>query len=254
MLANAEEPFRNPTDVVSHRPWPLPRLPWIQRMRWNRLLFLHWPVDTSALRALMPCGLDVDLFEETAWVSITPFVMSRVALRGMPDPLGFEFLELNVRTYVTVGGRPGIWFFSLDASSAIAVVASRVAYRLPYYRASMAIAHADSSIDFRATRRSGHLALAQLHVKYESAPGAAPAVPGSLEAFLVERYCLYAVDSHQRMYRGEIHHRPWLLQDAAAEIHTNSYAAINGIQLPPSLPLCHYSELLDVVAYPLQRI
>ena len=252
MLTSAEVPFRNPTDEVAHRPWPLPRLPWILRMRWERLLFIHWPVEAGALRASLPPGLCLDVFAGSAWVGITPLVMSHVAVRGMPDPLGLRFLELNVRTYVTVGGRPGVWFFSLDASSAIAVIASRAAYRLPYHRASMDIAGGNPGIGFRSARRSGPQCPAEFHVKYSSRGESAPAAPGSLEAFLVERYCLYAVDSHKRVYRGEIHHRPWLLHDAEAEILTNSYAAINGIPLPPTPPLCHYSEQLDVVAYPLQ--
>ena len=208
----------------------------------------------ASLRAFVLSGLSLDLFEGSAWVSITPFEMSRVALRGIPEPARVRVPGTQC-AHLCNGRRPtrDLVFLS-RRSSAIAVIASRAAYRLPYHRASMAIADAGSSIDFRSIRRSSRLVVAQLHVKYAKGTGAAPAVAGSLDAFLVERYCLYAVDSRQRVYRGEIHHRSWLLHNAEADIHTNSYAAINGIQLPPLLPLCHYSEMIDVVAYPLQRI
>jgi uncharacterized protein len=254
VIKRGEKPFRNPIEVVSHRPWPLPRLPWVQRMRWSSLLFLHWPVDPDALRHLVPSALELDLFDGAAWVGITPFAMSHVAVRGTPGVFDLEFLELNVRTYVTAGARPGIWFFSLDASSTVAVVASRAAYRLPYHRAAMSIRSFGSELDFRTVRRNSSGELAQLQVRYGSSGHAAPVEARSLEHFLIERYCLYAVDSRQRIYRGEIHHRPWLVHSAAAEITTNTYAAINGIELPLTVPLCHYSELLDVVAFPIQRV
>ena len=123
-------------DPSSHRPWPLPRAPWVMAQTWEDLVFLHWPMDPDDLRARLPRGLSLDTYRGDAWVSITPFVVTGLRPRGIPAVPGLSsFAETNVRTYVTRDGKPGVWFFSLDASSRLAVTAARALYHLPYHHA-----------------------------------------------------------------------------------------------------------------------
>src|SRR5688572_24482592 len=110
-----------------HRPWPMPARPWVMTQTWHHLLFAHWRVDVGRLRAHVPSPFDIDLFEGDAWLGVVPFDMTGVRLRGLPPlPLLSAFPELNVRTYVTVQGKPGVFFFSLDAGSTVAVRAARL--------------------------------------------------------------------------------------------------------------------------------
>src|ERR687892_361778 len=131
-----------PTDRVlaatAHRPWPMPDGPWIMTQTWNDLLFAHWPVDANDLRQRVPAGLDLDLFEGQAYVGVVPFHMTNVAPRGVPAiPWVSAFPELNVRTYVRIGAKPGVYFFSLDAGNPVAVAVARAMFNLPYYPATI---------------------------------------------------------------------------------------------------------------------
>ena len=112
----------DPTDDTAHRPWPLPREPWIMAQRWSDLLFAHWPVPLDVIRPLVPSSLPIDLRDGSAWISIASFYLSHLRPRFIPPlPLASAFPELNVRTYTSLGGKPGVYFFSLDAGSAIII-------------------------------------------------------------------------------------------------------------------------------------
>src|SRR4051812_16588986 len=209
-----------------HRPGPPPERPWVLGQTWADLLFCHWPVAADAVRPHVPASLELDLFDGDAWVSVTPFEVQGTRARGtLPPPVLSRFPELNVRTYVTRGGRPGIWFFSLDAASMLAVAAARGLYRLPYFRARMAIARDGASIDYRSRRSDPRGAPARFEARYRPAGGARHAAAGSLEAWLVERYRLYTVDDAGRGFAGDIHPRPWALGGAGADIPANT---VNG--------------------------
>src|SRR3954453_18920861 len=111
---------------TAHRPYPLSPRPWVMGQTWENLLFAHWPVGADQIRDLVPRALDLDLFDGSAWRAVTPFQVRGTRPRGaLPPPVLSSFPELNVRTYVTLGGRPGIWFFSLDAGGAAAGAAAR---------------------------------------------------------------------------------------------------------------------------------
>jgi uncharacterized protein YqjF (DUF2071 family) len=235
-----------------HRPWPLPPGPWTMAQTWGDLLFAHWPVPERMLRPLVPEPLTIDTFDGTAWLGITPFEVSGLRLRGTaPLPWLSRFPELNVRTYTSFGGKPGIWFFSLDAGRAAAVAAARVTYRLPYFRAAMAIARSDAAIRYRSSRRSSGAPRAELAVEYAPAGAPEPARAGTLEHWLVERYCLYTLDGRRRVMRAEIHHPPWPVQPATASFEANTMAP-DGIDLPAQEPLVHFARRQDVVIWPLR--
>lgn len=220
---------------------------------WERLLFAHWPVEPEALRRAVPAELPIDTFDGRAWITITPFDVRAVRLRWTPPlPWISHFPELNVRTYTSVHGRPGIWFLSLDAGSAPAVAAARRAYRLPYFRARMQIARHEERIGYRSASASPDRPRAALRAEYAPTGPRFTARPGSLEHFLVERYCLYALDHAHRVYRADIHHPPWPLQPATATIHENTMTAPFGIALPATPPLLHYAHRQDVVIWPLE--
>jgi uncharacterized protein YqjF (DUF2071 family) len=218
---------------------------------WLDLLFAHWPVAEEQLLAKIPRGLELDRVEGQAYVGLTPFRLTGLRARGaLPLPLVSSFLELNVRTYVTQGGKPGIWFFSLDASSWLAVAAARRAYKLPYHRAAITAAEHGDRIDY-ACARVGAERPYVFNGRYRPAGPVAPAAPGTLEHFLAERYCLYAVDERGLLHRAEIHHPPWPLQRATARIELNTMAP-DGIDLPDEPPLLHFSRRQDVVIWPLE--
>lgn len=219
---------------------------------WEDLLFAHWRVPADSLRALLPPGLELDLCDGDAWIAVTPFRLTGLRPRGVP-PLPFisSFLELNTRTYVTAGGKPGIWFFSLDATSELAVLAARSGYKLPYFRAEIRTEWRGGWISYEARRRDPRGAPASFRARYRPSGAVLEPDARSLAHFLTERYCLYTVDSDGRLLRGEIHHPPWDLQPAEAEIAENTMPPA-GLELVDDAPLLHFSARLDVVIWPLE--
>jgi len=237
-------------EVTDHRPWPVPEDPWIMGQTWEELLFAHWRAPAEALRSHLPDGLELDTYQDEAWIGVTPFRVSGLRARGLP-PLPFfsSFLELNTRTYVTAGGKPGIWFFSLDAGSEVAVEAARRGYKLPYFRADMRAEWREGALDYESRRRDPRGAPAAFRSRSRPIGDVFEPDPRSLVHFLTERYCLYTTDEG-RLKRAEIHHEPWPLQPAEAEILENTMPP-RGIELVDDSPLLHYSTRQDVVIWPL---
>lgn len=234
---------------VAHRPWPMPDRPWLMTQTWHDLLFAHWPVDAGTLRAIVPSEFPIDLFDGTAWLAVVPFRMTNVAPRGVPSlPWISAFPELNVRTYVRVGDKPGVYFFSLDAGSALAVQAARALLNLPYFTAEMTVLPSADSIEYHSDRAHGPTT-ATLAANYRPIGTPFQAARGSLEEFLTERYCLYNLDHRGAPYRLEIHHPPWPLQPAEATFARNTMAEAAGVPLPDVKPLLHFSRRQDVVAW-----
>jgi uncharacterized protein YqjF (DUF2071 family) len=220
---------------------------------WEDLLFAHWRVDAAAVRRLVPPGLEVDEHDGSAWLGITPFVLSGFRLRGtLPLPVVSTFPEINVRTYVTAGDKPGIWFFSLDTSSLVAAEAARRVYRLPYFHARMGVEPRAGGIEYSSARRDSARPFV-FSATYGPAAGAdaVEPEPGTLEHFLTERYCLYASDG-DGLYRAEIHHPRWRIRPAEAAIGLNTMPP-DGLELEGE-PLCHLAERQDVVVWPIAQI
>jgi uncharacterized protein len=239
---------------TGHRPWPIVPGPWVMTQSWHDLLFAHWSVPLVALRHLIPAGLEIDRFDGVAWLAVVPFRMSGVRVRGTPSvPWLSNFLELNVRTYVVHDGKPGVWFFSLDAENAVAVEVARRWFHLPYFRAGMHLEKRDDWFHYESIRAHHGAPAAALHAKYRPIAPPEPAARGTLEHFLTERYCLYTTDRAGRLIRGEIHHGPWPLQMAEAEFAGNTMASAAGIALPAS-PLLHFAHRQDVVVWAPKQI
>jgi uncharacterized protein YqjF (DUF2071 family) len=238
---------------TAHRPWPLPGGPWVMAQSWHDLLFAHWPVDARKLRAPVPESLEIDQFEGQAWLAVVPFRMTGVRLRGTPAvPWLSSFPELNVRTYVKSSGKPGVWFFSLDAGNSLAVAIARAWFHLPYFRARMRCSERQSWIEYGSQRAHSGAAAAALQLLYRPVSPTFFPQPGTLAHFLTERYCLYTTDGQGRLIRGEIHHLPWRLQLAEAEFERNTMAESLDLALRTQ-PLLHFARRQDVLVWPPSR-
>lgn len=236
----------------SHRPWPLPAARWTWRQSWRDLLFAHWPVPLAELAPLVPAPLRLQEFEGTSWVGVVPFHMAGVMRRGLPDlPWVSAFPELNLRLYVEHEGRAGVWFLSLDATNPLAVWAARRFFHLPYEHARIDIAARDDGFDYDSRRRGGG---ADLAVHYAPTSGPRLAAPGTLEHWLTERYCLYAVSPRGALYRADVHHLPWPLQDARATFTRNTLCEPHGFALRGEPALLHFARRLDVVVWSPERL
>jgi uncharacterized protein len=204
------------------------------------------------LRPLIPSGLHIDLFDGHAWVGLVPFRTWGTRLRLLPPlPPMRAFGELNLRTYVTYAGKPAVWFFSLDVNNVLAAFAARTLFRIPFTNADIQHEPEGGGFRFRARRTEGQAA--EFLAYYAPASPPFRASPGSLDAWLTERYGLFTVDGHGSLYRADLHHHPWALQAAEGEIEVNTYPAAHGITLPDTPPLLHYAAQQDVLTWPLER-
>lgn len=245
-------------DILStteHRPWPLPAAHWTMTQRWNDLLFAHWPVPAADLTPLIPPGLVVDTFDNSAWVGVVPFWMDQIRTRGIPAiPGANRFPELNLRTYVREPhtNMAGVYFFSLDAANPLAVAMARTVYKLPYYWSKMKIEHAGDREFLYTSERRFTQPRARLRARYRSLGQAAD--KQEMEQFLTDRYALYTADRKGELFKGNIHHLPWPLERAEAEFEINELPAAHGITLPDTKPLLHYSRELVVYIWALEPL
>jgi uncharacterized protein len=240
--------------ATEHRTWPLPSGPWVMTQIWHELLFAHWPVAPDILRPLVPAMLPLDTFEGQCWVGVVPFHMSYVRPRGVPPVSGLSaFPELNVRTYVTINGIPGAYFFSLDAGNTLAVALARKLFHLPYFRAQMSSKRVGDTIHYQSMRTHRAAPSAELLASYRPVAPVAYSVPDTIEQWFTERYCLYTVVG-QRVYRCDIHHLPWPLQLAEMDIVRNTMAKAAGLHLPSTPAFLHYAQKLEVLVWPLHRV
>ena len=226
----------------------------LMHQTWGKLLFMHWRIEEKLLRPLIPDKLEIDTFDGTAWIAITPFTMWNI--RGFPPFLppvpGFSALdELNVRTYVHYDRVPGVWFFSLDCNSAAAVLAARNLFLLPYYNADIELEQDGNTIDYELDREEEPEA--SFRASWKVGKTIPFSHPGSLEFFLTERYCLYTEDEGQ-IYRSRIYHEPWPLQKATLKAFSSTMIEANDIEAPKGDPLLHYCDELSVEIWPLKNV
>jgi len=231
---------------------PLPAGPAVMRQKWKDLLFLHWKWDAEKLQATLPQGLTVETFDGNAWLGVVPFFMCGVRPSLLPPvPFLSNFLELNVRTYVRDSeGNPGVWFFSLDCNQPVAVGVARAFFHLPYFHAKMSAIHKDGMTEYHSCRNRTER---QSIYKYRAAALAAPASPGSLEEFLVERYRLFA-EAGGQLFSGEVRHAPYTISPATVPEWCAGPLLLAGFD-PGSRPPDHalHSPGVDVRVYPLRR-
>lgn len=233
----------------------------VMRQDWHHLLFLHWEVPVEELQPLVAPELTVDTFEGKAYVGLVPFTVTGVRpLLTPPLPWISSFHEINVRTYVHFEGRdPGVWFFSLDASSSIAVAAARAAYHLPYFHAAMELfepAGAKKEIDFHSRRDDPRGTMpATAHIRYGPVDGIENhAAPGTIEHFLMERYILYTNLDDHRLRRARVHHQPYPIQRADVLDLEETMVWAAGIRRAETAPLRHYAREVSVKVYAMETV
>ncbi|MFL5319302.1 MAG: YqjF family protein [Myxococcaceae bacterium] len=245
-------------EMHPNRQFPPPRAPPLMHMRWKSLLFMHWRLDPEQLRPHVPSSLTLETFDGSAWLGIVPFLMTETY--GMPEaPIkgalskamgAYQFPELNVRTYVSVGGKPGVFFFSLDAASRSAVRLARTGFRLAYFDARMELLDESNAVHFKSERTDPRGAPASFHARYRPIGEVKPPEPGTLESFLTDRYALYTTVL-DRPLRAHIHHAPWPLQRAEVDVAALSMTPfLPRVTLSAKDALCHYAADQEVVAWP----
>lgn len=253
MLADPTAPTLANRLALRERPAGTPLL----RQEWGDLLFMHWPVPVALLQPHLPPRLRIDAYDGVAWLAVVPFRMSKVRTRiSPPVPGASEFLELNVRTYVHLDGVPGVWFFSLDATNALAVWLARTAFNLPYLRATMRMESPTPQLrQFTAERTHAGAPPASFRVTWNVGPPLPPAEPDSLAFFLTERYCLYASNKAQtKLYRGRVAHTPWPLRSAQVLHYESSLIESHGLPTPAGKPVLHAGGPVSVELWPMQRV
>jgi uncharacterized protein len=230
---------------IAHRPFPLSNSRWTLGQTWEQTFWAHWPVPVGEVRARVPDELEIEEHDGSAWVSIVFFRVRALRARGaLPVPGISSFLQLNIRTYVCgPDGLPGVWFFSIDASSRLAALGVRRIYRVPAYHARMTLEPVEDWQEVECVRigEPGRV----FSARYRPTGETFHPEPGSLEWFLTERYRLFTGDG-----RAEIHHDRWLLSPAEAEIELASIAPLT-LAGPPR---CHFAFRQDTLIWPPERI
>lgn len=226
----------------------------VMHQSWGNLLFLHWQVPAELLRKHLPRRLEVDTHDGRAWVGVTPFKLWGVRpVYTPPLPFVSEFLEINVRTYVHLDGVPGVWFFSLDADSTLAVTGARALFRLPYFNASIQMQEQGAETRYASAREDPGGRAAEFEAVWDVGADEGPAEPGTLDFFLVERYCLYTADD-ERLYRVRINHRPWPLHKVRLRSYRSSMVEAAGLAKPAGEPLVHHGGPVDVEVWPPEEV
>ena len=225
----------------------------IMHQTWGKLLFMHWRISEESLRPLIPERLTIDTFDGSAWIAVTPFTMwdIRAFPPYLPPVPGLDRMhELNVRTYVHLDNVPGVWFFSLDANSSVAVLTARTFFHLPYFNAEMSLEQDKETIVYASSRTEDAAPSAEFAATWKTGETLPFSHPGSLEFFLTERYCLYSAHK-QKLYRCRIFHPPWPLRKASLSSFASTMIESHGLPTPEGEPLLHYAEELSVDIWPI---
>lgn len=228
-----------------------PTAPVVGYQQWRDLLFMHWPVSVAALRPLIPAPLAIDTCDGVAYVGLVPFWMTGVRPSWAPPRTAFRFQETNVRTYVHLNGEPGVYFFSLEAASSIAVAVARLQFGLPYYWAAMRLRRDGDRRSYLSRRVVGGTARSAVTFTPGALLGASP--PGTLEHFLIERYLLF-VERHGQIWRGQVFHPPYQVQRATVHAVRDELIGATGLGQPTGPPvLAHYARGVDVEIFRIRR-
>jgi uncharacterized protein YqjF (DUF2071 family) len=226
---------------------------------WRDLVFVHWEVSPELIQTLLPKELEPDLFDGKAYVGLVPFLMTDIRLTWLPPiPGTSRTLETNVRTYVKrrnilSESTPAVWFFSLEAQSTLAVILARLRYGLPYFKANMHFEKKIASNDTITYRAESSRSWPQpapatslIEASFKKDLPFTPAIPGTIEHFLFERYALYTQSRSQIKY-ALVQHAPYRIKPG--ELHKVDSGLLKVAGLPEhsqlSPPLVHLAE--DVV-------
>lgn len=212
------------------------------RQEWKDLAYLHWRYDPAVVQALLPPGLTVDTFDGSAWVGLIPFSMRDIGLaRGPSVPYLGSFPEVNVRTYVHVNGRPGVWFFSLDVNRLLPAVVARVSYRLPYCWGATTHVRDGDVLSTHIRRRWPQRITSSSIIMRMGEPVAAD----ELDVFLTARWGLYSASRSGLRYAA-VDHEPWPLRTADALSYDSILLEAAGLPTPQGKPHARCSDGVHV--------
>ncbi len=232
---------------LDHRPWPLPKKRPLLSQIWQNLVFVHWEVSFEQIRAAVPQPLEIDTYDGKPWIAVVPFDMKKVTFKGIPPVAALsDFPEINVRTYVKYEGKPGVWFFSLDVPSKLSAWIARTFFHLPYRYARVQVIEKDDIIHYQHSMET-----AAFTAHYKPAQPFSKGV-SSFEVWATERYCLYCKSKKGHLYRTEVQHQEWPLQQAEIDIQTNTL--LKGWDLGLQHPSVLFSKHIDVLAYAPERL
>ncbi len=230
-------------ETASHRPYPIPKTQWLFYQEWHDTLFLHWEIPVSAIRPLVPAGLDIDVIDGKTYVSIVAFTVKKGRLFCTPSfPPISNFHEVNVRVYVTNNGKPGIYFLSVEASKAMSAYILRMITGVPYEFAQIS----RDELEFQCVNQKRSF---KFGAKFDL--GAAMH-KNELDRWLTERYALY-VDSGKNLNRFDIHHIEWPVQNIVMHQLITDYT-FQTFDLKRNPDIVHYSTGVQVVAWAKQQL
>lgn len=223
-----------------------PDRPVTGHQRWQNLLFVHWSLPAELVRPLVPEPLQLDLHDGRAWVGVVPFEMVGIRPSWLPQAFALDFLETNVRTYVHLDGQPGVFFFSLEASSWLAVRAARAQWSLPYHHADMRFTQEAERFTYETTRKGSG---ARFFAEYRRAEALGASKPDTFEHFLLERYYLF-VQHRRRLYQGQVHHAPYPAHRVEVlSLHEGLIEAAGLPAVRPPPEVAHFSPGVDVEVF-----
>ncbi|WP_135820665.1 YqjF family protein [Halostella litorea] len=211
-------------------------------MRWRDLLFAHYPVALDRLRPRLPDAVSLETFDGQAWLGVVALTMTDVRPRFAP--FGRTFPQVNLRTYVTIEGDPGVYFLSMDADERLAVTAARRTLGVPYYLSDASIRRRGSAVTVTSERVQAGEPDARLRATYEPDGPLEPVADGSFEDFAIDRYRLY-LPGRGGIYTALVDHDPWRLRTATAEIAENTLFSAAGVGRPSADPRLHVAPAYD---------
>jgi uncharacterized protein YqjF (DUF2071 family) len=242
-------------DEVTHRPWPIISQNWIIRQSWSNVLFIHWPISAELLRPHIPRSLEIDTFDGTAWMSVVVFVMEGIYLRGLSAlSVTPKFAEINVRTYVHLDGKPGVYFMSLDVGDLASLMIAKRWYRLPYKAAQISFQKEGRTFLCQSLRKGKSNVPIGFHGNFIPLSGVYLSKKEMFDYWLTERYCFFSANKRGNIYGGEIHHQPWPLQKVEIEICRNSLFTPFQFDLSEEKTIAHFSKGLDTLFWNIKRL
>jgi uncharacterized protein YqjF (DUF2071 family) len=224
-------------------------LPWVLFMTWRDLLFASWRVPPEIVRAKVPPELDLDTFDGSAWVTLVPMHVTGMHYRDVPPIPGMVTLrELNFRTYVKRNGKGGVYFLSIECPAIVSDWMALHLFKVPYLKAQIVMANDGVTYHYASERTQSDMPPAAFFGTFSPSGETASPAPGSLESFLVERFCLFFVKDG-KVYRGDIHHEAWKLQSAELNIGYNTIAKAAGFDLAEKPDHIAFSPATDTLVW-----
>jgi len=228
---------------------------WLMIVRESDMLFLSWPMPVTLVRAVVPAPLEIDTCNDTAWVTVEALHIDTVRFRTLPrPPKPIKGVEVNVRTYVRYRSERGVYFLSLDGPGAIVNALNRRLFNLPFHTADVRLTlngdnyHVESLRLDRGRRAVAFAGSGRITGSPQSV------APASIEEFLLTQTTLFGIDGRGRLFRGEVAHRPRVIQPVEGIVEANTLVAAAGLTLPPTPPLIQFSAGDDSLAWPFERV